>query len=109
MRWRNLSGLFAPQLRRRLQARLALGSAYRRLFAGRGSKADAEMVLADLANHTGFYRVTEPGAGSLDFAEGKRAMFGRLFRFLRMAEDEIEALEEAARAEALADAREGEI
>ena len=34
---------------------------------------------------------------------------GRLFRFLRMTEAEIETLEEAARAEALADAREGEI
>jgi hypothetical protein len=109
MRWRSLSSVFAPGLRRRLQARAGLGAAYRRLFSGSGSKADAEMVLADLASHTGFYRVTEPGAGSLDFAEGKRAVFGRLFRFLRMTEAEIEALEEAARAEALADAREGEI
>lgn len=109
MRWRSLASLFTPGSRRRLQARLGLGAAYRRLFAGRGSKADGEMVLADLANHTGFYRVTEPGAGALEFAEGKRAVFGRVFRFLRMTDAEVAALEEAARAEALTDAREGEI
>lgn len=61
-----------------------------------------------LANHTGFYRVTEPGAGALDFAEGKRAVYGRVFRFLRMSDAEVASLEEAARAEALTDAREGE-
>lgn len=109
MRWRSLSSAFAAGMKRRLRARLALGAAYRRLFSGHGSKADAEIVLADLANHTGFYRVTPPGAGSLDYMEGKRAVFGRIFRFLRMTEAETEALEEAARAEALADGREGEI
>ena len=107
--WRSLSSQFAKRFRRRLPARLTLGGAYRRLFSGRGSKADAEIVLADLANHTGFYRVTEPGAQSLDFAEGKRSVYGRVFRFLRMSHEEIEALEEAARAEALADSTEGEI
>ena len=111
MPWRNLSSLFATGGRRRFRARLSLAQAYRRLFSGHGSKADAETVLADLANHTGFYRVTEPGGGkgSLDFAEGKRAVYGRVFRFLRMSADEAAALEEAARTEALADAQEGEI
>ena len=42
-------------------------------------------------------------------ANGKRAVFGRLFRFLRLSEDEVRALEEAARQEALTDACEGEI
>ncbi len=108
MNWHHLSTSFGPGLRRRLQARLSLGKAYRRLFSGHGSKADAEVVLADLANVTGFYRVTEPGAGTLDYQEGKRAVYGRIFRFLRMGADETANLEEAARSEALADAREGE-
>ena len=108
MSWRNLNRLFPAGFRRRVQARFALAQAYRRLFSGRGSKADGEVVLADLANHTGFYRVTEPGAGALDFAEGKRAVYGRVFRFLRMSDAEVASLEEAARAEALTDAREGE-
>jgi len=69
------------------------------------------MVLADLANHTGFYQVLPPGTGvnELVDANGKRAVFGRLFRFLRLSEEEVRALEEAARQEALADAQEGEI
>ena len=69
------------------------------------------MVLADLANHSGFYQVMPPGTPMADLMEanGKRAVFGRLFRFLRLSEDEVRALEEAARQEALADAREGEI
>ncbi len=111
MPWRSLSSSFAMGWRRRVQARLFLTQSYRRLFSGRGSKSDAEAVLADLANHTGFYRVTEPGgaSGFLDFAEGKRAVYGRVFRFLRMSADEVAALEEAARAEALSDTQEGEI
>lgn len=107
--WRHLSTSYAPGLRRRLQARYVLARSYRRLFSGRGSKSDAEIVLADLANYSGFYRVTEPGAGPLEFQEGKRAIFGRIFRFLRMSANEAVSLEEAARAEALTDHREGEV
>ena len=111
MSWRNLSTSYAPGLRRRLQARFGLAAAYRRVFSGRGSKADSELVLADLANAAGFYRVTEPehGADRIAFQEGKRALFGRVFRFLRMTDEETVALEEAARAEALTDRHEGEI
>lgn len=111
MPWHNLGRSLAAGRRRRVQARLFLARSYRRLFSGRGSRSDAETVLADLANHSGFYRVTEPGGaeGALDFAEGKRAVYGRVFRFLRMSAEEAAALEEAARAEALSDTREGEI
>ena len=48
------------------------------------------------------------GAGELAEANGKRAAFGRLFRFLRLSEGELRGLEEAARQGALADASEGE-
>lgn len=69
------------------------------------------MVLADLASHSGFYQVLPPGAAASELAEanGKRAVFGRLFRFLRLSEEEVRGLEEAARQEALADVSEGEI
>ncbi len=69
------------------------------------------MVLSDLSNLSGFYQVLPQGAGASELAEanGKRAAFGRLFRFLPLSEDEVRGLEEAARQEALADAREGEI
>ncbi len=88
-----------------------LTRAYRNLFDGRATKQEAQMVLADLANHSGFYQVLPPGAGVSELAEanGKRATFGRLFRFLRLSEEEVRGLEEAARQEALADAMEGEI
>lgn len=69
------------------------------------------MVLADLANHSGFYQVHPPGSGlnELMEANGRRAVFGRLFRFLRLSQTELHALEEAARRESLADAQEGEL
>jgi hypothetical protein len=92
---------------RGLRATSALAASYRELFNGHGSEKDAQIVLTDLANFSGFYRVMGPGLSAEDraFADGQRAVFGRLFRFLRMSEDEIRQLEEAARAEALADAR----
>ena len=88
-----------------------LTQAYRNLFDGRATKQEAQMVLADLANHSGFYQVLPPGAGASELAEanGKRAAFGRLFRFLRLSTEELAELEQAARQEALADAREGEL
>lgn len=109
--WTSLASQMPMGTRRCSRARLTLTQAYRNLFDGRAAKREAQMVLADLANHSGFYQVLPPGAGPSELAEanGKRAVFGRLFRFLRLSEEEVRALEEAARQEALADAREGEL
>lgn len=63
------------------------------------------MVLIDLADYTGFYRVTPPEGGDRDvvvFNEGMRTVYGRIFQFLRMSNDEIVALETAARETAAA-------
>lgn len=56
-------------------------------------------MLADLADYSGFYRVTEPPEAAIQFREGKRAVFGRLWHFLNMSDAERRALEAAAKAE----------
>jgi hypothetical protein len=107
--WQTVSRRFEPGFRRGEQARLELTASYRRLFSGQGGKGDAEAVLADLANYSGFYRVNEVGVSgeARAFTDGGRAVYGRIFRFLRLTDDELRALEEAARQEALITAREG--
>jgi hypothetical protein len=107
--WNWLSRYFPRGFRRSSTAHLELAGAYQRVFTGHGTERDAQFVLTDLANYTGFYRVSGPGLSAEDraFADGQRAAFGRLFRFLRMSADETRLLEEAARAEALADSEEG--
>jgi hypothetical protein len=88
-----------------------LSSAYTKLFTGHGSLKEAQIVLTDVANFTGFYRVNGPGLSAEDraFADGQRSAYGRIYRFLRMTDDERRQLEEAARAEALVDAEQGSI
>lgn len=82
-----------------------LVAAYAEVF-GRESEA-VELVLSDLAAHTGFYRV-EPPNGDLTayqagYGNGLRAAFGRLFQFLTLSDEQLRALEEAARQEAAAE------
>ena len=109
--WISLASLMPLGRRRGAQATQTLTQAYRNLFDAKATRREAQMVLADLASHSGFYQMAAPGAstGELAEANGKRTVYGRLFRFLRLSDDEVRALEEAARQEALADAREGEI
>ncbi|GLS17966.1 hypothetical protein GCM10007874_09820 [Labrys miyagiensis] len=106
MRWLSLSRHFGSQARSK-EAELRLALAYDNLFASR--HADAQLVLADLADFTGFYRVNGPGIPPDDraFSDGMRAAFGRLFRFLNLTDEEKAALVEAARAETLVSANEG--
>lgn len=86
-----------------------VASAYERLFTGHGGQKEAQIVLADLANWTGFYRVNGPemGADERAWSDGARSAYARIFRFLRLGDDERRQLEEAARAEAIADSQEG--
>lgn len=104
---RSLSTLFPFGSRRRHKAGLRLVQAYREVFGK--EREDAEIVLADLAAFSGFYRVTPPGAGDMAFNEGKRAVFGHIFSMLRMTDEEVRRLEEAARHEAVVSAEEGDI
>lgn len=77
-----------------------LVAAYNSVFAQ--GREDVEMVLSDLANFAGFYKVAERGASAdeLNFDEGKRAAFARIWSFLTLTDRQLEELENAARDEA---------
>lgn len=93
-----------------MQAEETLAEAYRHVFRGNATSAEQQIVLADLENESGFVKVVIPGPDvSPDFENGKRYVFGRIFRFLAMTREENDALHHAARNEALADAQEGPI
>lgn len=107
----SLSLLFPRGLRRGRKARLRLIEAYRNLFAGSGSHEDAELVLTDLAEKSGFYQVTtaETTADALRFAEGQRALFKRIAAMLAMPPEALAELQQAAYRETITNTHEGEI
>ena len=87
-----------PQSRLQAEARIAV--AYQRVFTGSPNSEDQNIVLVDLANFTGFYRVTPPETGNRDTVvinEGMRTAYGRIFQYLRMSDVEVLSLEVAAR------------
>lgn len=104
--WRSLSTYFPDWLSKPqpLNAELQLGTAYRAVFDGRSTDAQREIVIADLAARSGFYQVTAPSPALKDrdlwFAEGRRSMFAEIFAHLSLHDDDVKALENAARREA---------
>lgn len=105
MKWASVAARWAAGFRRGARAREQLAEAYRDVFAGRGDRTKAQIVLADLANEAGFHRALGPGFDALDRAwhDGAKASFARIVSFLGMEPAEVEALQTAARREALAD------
>lgn len=99
MKWRCLAWL---RRQRPNEAELRLAAAYKSVFEKQSEQV--EIVLADLAAHTGFYLVDPPGADlslyQAGYNAGQRAAFGRLFQFLSLSDEQLRALEVAARAEA---------
>ncbi len=92
--------LFPLRRDSRLAAEARIAIAYQRVFTGSPTGEDQGIVLVDLANFTGFYRVTPPEAGdrhAIVFNEGMRAAYGRIFQYLRMSDIEVRNLEMAAR------------
>lgn len=81
-----------------------LREAYYNVFLSKGAASveDQEMVLADILTQSGFSRFSEPPTTNeaLWFQEGKRALYGHIKSFLTMSDENIEALEVAAREEA---------
>lgn len=78
-------------------------AAYQEVFGREGEAV--ELVLSDLAAHTGFYRV-EPPNGDLSayqagYSNGLRAAFGRIFQYISLTDEQMGALEIAARQEAM--------
>lgn len=104
MTWPSLASLYPRFFRRGVNARLRLTLAYKNTFA----TADGRIVLADIANRTGFFRVNGPDIPSDQraFADGMRAVYGSLLPFLNLSAIELNELAEAARQEAIADAQE---
>lgn len=94
----NLAKLLRVQRNRSVaETELRRIQAYNSVFLGNSTEEDRQIVLVDLADYSGFYRVTPPGAGDVVFNEGMRAVYGRIFRHLRMSSEEIASLEIAAR------------
>lgn len=100
MRWWPIARRYAPS--QPAQAAEHLHEAYRGLF--RSTKDDVQIVLADLADFSGFYWASGEGVDPHDRAQrdGRREVFARIFHFLNLTEEEKSALAEAARVERLA-------
>ena len=103
--WKSISSLFPTGLSRSYGANYRLATSYQALFEGRGSRDDAEIVLADIANVSGFYRVSPSTftEAELRHQEGMRALYGRIHSMLRMSGPDMLALENAARVESAID------
>lgn len=85
------------------QAQL-MREAYEAVFrTGRPSVHQRVMVLADLANKSGFYRVSRKTGDGNNIAyasgveDGKREVFGHIYNFLRLSMQEKADLESGAR------------
>lgn len=83
---------------------LVLVRAYQSVFRGNPSREQQEIVLADMAARSGFYKVTSPDVSSdvLRHVEGGRALFGHVFAMLTLTDEDIRAFETAVRHEAAA-------
>lgn len=93
------------------KAELALTQAYRRVFSGHGTPEDAEIVLADLAAMTGYYRrptyadwlarTKTPNGFELHCAlsNARAEVLQHVMGFLTIEDDQLIALERAARLE----------
>ncbi len=102
----------SKQGRGRAAAKNVLTNAYINVFSGRGTEEEAQMVLADLAKVTGYYRRPRYG----DWIESTKTPHGfelhsalsnaraevvqHIMDFLTMTDDQLIALERAARLEA---------
>lgn len=97
--WRRLS---AKYTRSSLAGQVAIGDAYRAVFYGNADRGQQQMVLADLADRCGFFKVSPPGATATELAyrEGKRAAYSEIFVYLSLSPEDVEALANAARHEA---------
>ncbi len=81
-----------------------LADAYSKVFSGQGSDVDASIVLTDLGNFSGFYEVTStPDRDMLAYREGMRAVYARIFNFVRMTDEERNHVAELVRLERQAD------
>jgi hypothetical protein len=96
----------AHKFRRRLDpvAQLDLAEAYRAVFLGpTTTREQREIVLSDLAAYTKFfmYHPSEATDQALRYGEGQRSVFGYINGQLTLTPQQTEALQRAARADAV--------
>lgn len=105
MTWTSLSRALPWHRSRNREGQLRLTQAYRNVFSGNPSRDDQQIVLADLANVSGFQRVfpSEVSTEVLRYSEGKRALYAHIFSFLSLSPSDVSDLEQAARREAAID------
>lgn len=90
---------------RTVEGQLRLTQAYRAVFQnGNASQSHRQMVLSDLQARTGWNQITLPesAAERVWFAEGKRAAYAEIFGHLSLSPADVDALDNAARHEAVA-------
>lgn len=85
------------------EAQARITRAYRTVFMQKSE--DHELVLADLMAKSGWNNVMPSDATDAELrqAEGRRELFSHIFGHLSMSPDDVAALNNAARLEALAD------
>lgn len=103
---RSLASVRGSNPKRDQAAKEKLREAYVTVFSGESG----QIVLADLAEYCGYYKVFDPAISMSVMADhnARRAVFGRIFHFLNLSEDERRELHEAARREYLANIDEGQ-
>lgn len=102
--WEHVSRRFGHSTAVERQA--ALCRAYRAVFLGNPDRSQQQIVLSDLQHRCGWNKITDPKYASdreLWFAEGKRAAYGELFAHLSLSPADVEALNNAARVDAVYD------
>lgn len=102
--WKNIGSLFGAK-RTAMRRENARVEAYVRLFTGKGTPADADVVLVDLAKESRFFMVTgdEMDNNSVRMQEGMRALFLRIYNTLNMDHSERDQLATLARIELMQD------
>jgi hypothetical protein len=100
-----ISRRISDKFRRGAQSEHQLSLCYARVFSATATQDDCQIVLADLANASGFFQVSGPTVSEPEraFADGKRAVMARVMRYVNMPPQMRMQLEQAALMEAQAD------
>lgn len=74
-----------------------LSAAYAAFLKGGASREDAELILVDLAVHSGYFHVSERGSSGTEMAydAGARSVFARIMFMLSLPMDRIADLQRA--------------
>lgn len=105
------SELFQPGHRRGPTSTIRLAGAYEAVFLLRNAgKEDLDLVMADLAEFSGYFAVSPPGTSAEELldANGRRAVFARILSLIRLPMGELTRLRDAALIEMQISSQEGD-